>query len=607
MRTAPIAAALAVLTLAGCGKPEPPVDDLPQKLADAITQLEAKTVEVFEGFESGDPMAADEPMHEIGKPLVALKELAGKIEIDESTSTAIADARDKLLEAFGELHEPMHHGGFPDDFDFEPIREKLVGGLADLREALPEEVVALLPKSPVPAVPAAGSEASVDEPPTDAPTDAPRSESDEQPESDAAPAADDGAAATGATGSRVARAPVCPSVMLWDEPSLDLAPERVARVARLLADAPPEARWVQLVPTLHARLAPDLSVQSYGMLRSRDGPWRDPENFATADNGLADRLRTALAEAIGQAVRRGLSVAILPHIDSAGGPVEAWRNEFRFDPAATYGGGSYESLLLGPIADAIQRQGRVGLRVDLALSGEMTRSLLEHPTAYRQTLATLRTRFDASPRTSGVRLGVSLNWDAHPGGAAPDAAARAEFAALVDDCDFIGFSCYAPVGVPPKPADFAAATRGFLLGLERLAGRKTAPHRLVISEVGIGGGHPTAGDNAPAYPTPAEVAANPAAGSGRPRFDPWRSAPLSDLRRSYYAALLGYLAAPDPPVERAFLWSEGPWDPQGVADDRYADTQIARAIAEHNRTSVRARARRAARAASETGERQATR
>ncbi|MEO0716963.1 MAG: hypothetical protein AAFY58_08235, partial [Planctomycetota bacterium] len=52
-----------------------------------------------------------------------------------------------------------------------------------------------------------------------------------------------------------------------------------------------------------------------------------------------------------------------------------------------------------------------------------------------------------------------------------------------------------------------------------------------------------------------------------------------ELRRTYHAALRGYLSDKPPAgertPERAFLWSEGPWDPQGVSDDRFVDAAIA--------------------------------
>lgn len=569
MRRHPVAAVAAVIFLTGCGTAERAAGEARQKLADAVAKLEGIAAEIVAAIDSGDPMAADGPMHKIIGPIDAIEQFGGRIGLDESIAKSISTAREKVVEALGVLHGPMHHGGFPDDFDFASAREGIVQAMAGLRDALPEPVAKLLGESPIRA-----------EPPADKPPTEPAAE----------PAPDKTSAArrvpTGEAVVAMQRAPLCPSVTMWDDASLAAAPERINRVAELLADAPPHARWVQIVPTLHAQLAADNAVTSLGLLRERDGPPDDSANFALADNGLADRLRRAYAEAIGQAVRRGLSVAMLLHIDAAGSSAGAWRNTFRFAPDADLGGGSYESLLIEPLADAIEQHAGVGLRFDLALSGEMTRSLLEHPDAYRRIVDRLRDRFAASPQTAGVAVGVALNWDGDNGGASPTAAERAGFAALVEGCDFVGFSCYAPVSVPPTPDDFARATARFLDELHKLAGRPVRPQRLVMSEVGLGGGVPQPGGEGVVYPAPKEVAASPWEGRGRPRFDPWKDPALRQLRRDFHTALLGYLSTPKPRVEKAFLWTEGPWDPQGVDTERFVDEEITQAIAEHNRAGA---------------------
>lgn len=374
------------------------------------------------------------------------------------------------------------------------------------------------------------------------------------------------------------RAPIGPSVIVENARDLRLAPERVNRCVELIAPAPPGDRWVQFVPTLHARLRPDLTIEAYGFVN-------DDGAFDAATDGLADRFRDAFAEVIGQAVRRGASVSLLPHLDAAGGPVSEWRNLFRFAPAETIGAGSYESLLIGPLADAIESEATSDTRIDLALSGEMGQSLFEHPADYLRLVRRLRERFASNPRTAGVRIGVALNWKGLAGESERFAIDRPAVAELFAALDFVGFSCYAPLRVSPTTDNFASATKNFLNELRRMGGDLAPSSRLVFSEVGIGGGAVRHEGDGAVYATPAEAAARPYEGEGPLGVSPWRDPQLAELRRDYHAALCDYLTsgADDlPPIDKAFLWSNGPWDPQGVTEAGQRDEAIAAMIDRHN-------------------------
>lgn len=145
---------LATVAIAGCGVPE----QVKQQVADAVGKLEAETAKVFAAFDDGDPKAADGPMHKIGKPFQMLKTLTSKLGLDEQGVTALTDAREELLGALAEVHKPMHEPVFPEDFDFAPIRQKLIDGFAALRAALPPEIADRLPESPLTEAPATLSE-----------------------------------------------------------------------------------------------------------------------------------------------------------------------------------------------------------------------------------------------------------------------------------------------------------------------------------------------------------------------------------------------------------------------------------------------------------------
>ena len=53
--------------------------------------------------------------------------------------------------------------------------------------------------------------------------------------------------------------------------------------------------------------------------------------------------------------------------------------------------------------------------------------------------------------------------------------------------------------------------------------------------------------------------------------NPWASEALRTLRRNYHRALCAWLSQPGGihRVEKAFVWSYCPWDPQGVENDAF--------------------------------------
>lgn len=378
------------------------------------------------------------------------------------------------------------------------------------------------------------------------------------------------------------RAPLCPSVLMFDEASWQHAPERVSRVADLLADAAPDARWVQLVPTVHVELNEDLTVKRFGLRRKHHASWESPDNFVAAADAqtFSTHLTGQLEATIKQALFRGLNVAIVPHIDAAGA-VQEWRNHIDFDPRQVHEGLSYETTLLEPIVFAIEQASSTNQRVDLALSGEMGRSWFAYPVSYAKLLDRFHERFRSNPRTANVRLGVASNWNGVAGQLKPQDVDRQAVRDLFARCDFVGFSCYAPMSVPPAAEDFRTAVLNTRRELATY-GAELAQQPVVMSEVGIGGGgrelRQLSGADASR-----KVAAEPWRGVGS-GYNPWREEALGRLREQFHAALCEYLASSNglSCVERAFLWSEGPWDPQGVTEGGLRDEAIARRISDHN-------------------------
>jgi hypothetical protein len=615
-----------VIAAVGCSS-GPTID--PDEFARLIATLEATTGEVIGAFEAGNPSDADRPLHDVSRALASVERFAPTLGLDATQTAAVAEGVEGLAKGFEMLHEPMHKAEFPKDFDFAPAKASIEQGLAKLRGGLPlgivskvDELNALAQPAAAPAppevppaeiapidIPASGdplmtAPATPDATPPTAP-ELPTPPAPDFPAGPAlgAPAPPDPAASGGgpraapfrlvSSANQTVR-PVCPTVMMYDRKSIDLAPERVNRAATELVKPgiAPADRWVQLVPTVHGRLNGDLTIAAYGMQGDRGVSWSSSENFTTAEQvtdetgsptGLADRYRDAFAAAIGQAVRRGLHVAILPHVDPAGGPVEEWRNLWDFAPERVIGLGSYRTLLLDPLADAIEAECTSDTRIDFALSGEMGRSLFTHPSEYMAILRGYRERFESNPRTRGVRLGIALN---HSGITGEVPRARIDRNAIREffaECDFIGYSCYSPVSVPPTPDDFRRSVERFLDELRGMGVDVPPDTPLVFSEIGLGGG--VAPGPAGGGSSLEEIAREPWVGRGHGGGEAWGTPERRRLRGDYFDAACRFLAeqtGPGPVVERAFVWSEGPWDPQGITGPRFRDDAIAEAIARHN-------------------------
>jgi hypothetical protein len=296
-------------------------------------------------------------------------------------------------------------------------------------------------------------------------------------------------------------------------------------------------------------------------------------------------LQDALRQVFARMVKHNMDIYVLPHVD-AGGKVRTWRNWFDFDPHAPYAGYSYEQLMIDSIADALADTVADRTRVELALSGEMGTSLFRYPQAYRQIVRRLRERSELKQ----LKIGISLNHGGIAGRGNPTGAAdirlsdeaRGQMQSLIEECDFVGMSFYRPVSTQPTPDDFVRGIEHFMGEFREhgLTVPTTTP--MHFSEVGIGGGR---GSDVKSGPEQAVQA--PWTGSGDPRTNPWRSAPLRELRRQYHRALLEFLA--DQParwrVSAAFFWSMGSWDPQGMRHPEFADAEIVEAIERHNRAA----------------------
>lgn len=146
LRLSTLLLALAVpIALTGCSKTEttdsssigpPPELDAeelahahPETFVAAMQELETAKSQIQTAFENGTPDDAHDALHEIGHVLECLPELAKTETEDPAQHQAVADATDKLFDAYEKLDGSMHGG---DEVKYESIKEDIDSAIATL-------------------------------------------------------------------------------------------------------------------------------------------------------------------------------------------------------------------------------------------------------------------------------------------------------------------------------------------------------------------------------------------------------------------------------------------------------------------------------------------
>ncbi len=387
-----------------------------------------------------------------------------------------------------------------------------------------------------------------------------------------------------ATGRAAAQTPVEPMIPLFHQWHWKPAPETVRKV---VAGAP-GTRRVQFVVLMLGELDAAKRVTRWGTVWDAPDAARNPAAkpvFTPLTPGVRATIRDWLTAAFRAATDAGLEVSVLCQVDASDtGAVQDWRNFFDFDPTDVLPGGSYESAVLGPVMEALDAAVPRGTRVELAVEGEMGRTLFTHPDKWRQIIARLK----SEPGREAWRVGISANYENVAGETKPDASPASERQALVAAADFVGLSCYAKAGAVPTEQDFAGCVEKFAAEWAA-AGCAIPPGKpLRFTELGLGGGG-FDDEWQLRLPAPRLDRMAPFSGTDDVAKNPWQDAARRDYRRAWHRAALSYLRQPRTPwpVASAFLWSFASHDVHGFTQPAFRDDVIVRDIREHNE-SVRA-------------------
>jgi hypothetical protein len=88
---------------------------------------------IRDGFQSGSPEQAHDPLHEVGHVLEALPELAADADLSASDIEALQSAVDQMFAGYGAVDDAMHSGEEP---DYDAVAEQLEESLKAIEQLL---------------------------------------------------------------------------------------------------------------------------------------------------------------------------------------------------------------------------------------------------------------------------------------------------------------------------------------------------------------------------------------------------------------------------------------------------------------------------------------
>ena len=361
------------------------------------------------------------------------------------------------------------------------------------------------------------------------------------------------------------------TIMIRDGRSWNEAPNLIDRVVQQ------GHRRVNLVLNLYAQLDQDLQVKSFGLRH----PAREPEGepYTPFNEELRVLRRQQLQAIFTRAIQHNLDITLLPQLTAAGS-VSGWGNRFDFDPLQHYANHSYKEIMIDDVVEALAPVVRPTTRIDWVLAGDMGRATFAHADSWKQIMSALRER----PGLRCLKAGVSFDFK-EVAGKYQSKSGSASVQKLIDSSDFLGFSCYGVLSVPPRVQDFTAMVTAFADALKKQGVDIPPGMPLHLSEVGLGGGGRSERQrDIGMAQEPAEAARSPWSGTNDPRKNPWTTEKMKTFRQDYHRALLDFLRTqPAPwPIRAAFLWDTGSWCPYGFDHPVFQDGAIMDMIRQHN-------------------------
>lgn len=110
---------------------------VPRSLPAAMTELRDSWAEISTAMNDDDPDSAHEPLHDVGRVLEAMPELAAETDLPESEWNEIKEVVDQLFDAFGKIDSAFHKKDGDKVAAYESVKSTIDEGVASLEAKLP--------------------------------------------------------------------------------------------------------------------------------------------------------------------------------------------------------------------------------------------------------------------------------------------------------------------------------------------------------------------------------------------------------------------------------------------------------------------------------------
>jgi hypothetical protein len=110
--------------------------DRPESLRAAIVELKEMRDQIRTAMDNNDPDSAHEPLHDVGKLLAAMPELAADTDLPESEWQEIKQEVDQLFKAFGDVDASFHTKGADKQAAYEAVKSIIDEGVTALEAKL---------------------------------------------------------------------------------------------------------------------------------------------------------------------------------------------------------------------------------------------------------------------------------------------------------------------------------------------------------------------------------------------------------------------------------------------------------------------------------------
>ena len=111
--------------------------DRPESLRAAIVELKELSDSFCSAMEKDDTEAAHDPLHDLGKLLEAMPELAADTDLPEEEWNLVKDEIDRLFDAFGEVDSAFHKKDGDKKAAYEDAKSTIEAGVVALEAKLP--------------------------------------------------------------------------------------------------------------------------------------------------------------------------------------------------------------------------------------------------------------------------------------------------------------------------------------------------------------------------------------------------------------------------------------------------------------------------------------